>query len=205
MRHQEESSEDIFKLAGTSDDELITRSILNVLKLRLPWLLVALLGGIGCSFILGKFEVELDKFTYLAFYLPVIMAMGGNVATQSSTLIVRGLATGQVHSRKLFRTILREARVGSLIGLVCALIAGGLSGLFARLAGLPPATGLVVGLSMQISMTCAGLFGSLVPLTLSRLGVDPAVASGPFISMSNDAMGLLIYLTVARTLSIYLI
>ncbi|KXK38608.1 MAG: Magnesium transporter MgtE [Candidatus Hinthialibacteria bacterium OLB16] len=74
---QEESSEDIFKLAGTSDDELITRSILNVLKLRLPWLLVALLGGIGCSFILGKFEVELDKFTYLAFYLPVIMAMGG--------------------------------------------------------------------------------------------------------------------------------
>ncbi|MBW7938057.1 MAG: magnesium transporter [Candidatus Omnitrophica bacterium] len=202
---QEESSEDIFKLAGTSDDELITRSILNVLKLRLPWLLVALLGGIGCSFILGKFEVELDKFTYLAFYLPVIMAMGGNVATQSSTLIVRGLATGQVHSRKLFRTILREARVGSLIGLVCALIAGGLSGLFARLAGLPPATGLVVGLSMQISMTCAGLFGSLVPLTLSRLGVDPAVASGPFISMSNDAMGLLIYLTVARTLSIYLI
>jgi magnesium transporter len=202
---QEESSEDIFKLAGTSDDELVTRSVIDVLQLRLPWLLIALCGGIGCSFILKNFEGELSTFTYLAFYLPVIMAMGGNIATQSSTLIVRGLATGQVQSRQLARTIFREVRVGGMIGFICAILAGGFSGLFAWFSGLPIATGLVVGLAMQISMTFAGFFGSLVPLTLSRLGCDPAVSSGPFISMSNDAMGLLIYLSVARILTVLLL
>ncbi len=198
---QEESSEDIFKMAGTSDDELVTRSAWTVLGLRLPWLLVALVGGIGCSFILGGFEAELRQFTYLAFYLPVIMAMGGNIGTQSSTLIVRGIATGQVQTRKIVGTLAREARVGLMVGVVCALLAGAFSALYSEWVGLPLATGVVVGCSMAASMTIATVWGSLVPLTLSRLGFDPAVASAPFISMSNDALGLFIYLTVARVLS----
>lgn len=194
---QEETSEDIFKMAGSSEDELFTRSAWTVLKLRLPWLVIALVGGGGCASILGVFEFELSQFTYLSFYLPVIMAMGGNIATQSSTLIVRGLATGQLQSRKIFRTLLKEIRVGVMIGTFCGLMAGVFSALYAQSVGY----GLVVGVSMVLSMTVAALFGSLVPLTLARMGADPAVASGPFISMSNDALGLFIYLTVARLFS----
>ena len=201
---QEESSEDMFKMAGSSDDELVTRSAKSVLGLRLPWMLIALAGGGGCAIILWGFDNELELYPYIAFYLPVIMSMGGNIGNQSSTVIVRGLATGQIEAGRLTRTILKEVRVGILMGLVCGTLAGTFSGLFAGLNGNPTLTGVIVAISMVTSMTVAALFASTVPLTFSKLRIDPAVASGPFITMSNDALGLVIYLSVVRLMSSYL-
>lgn len=202
---QEEHTEDMFKMAGTSEDELVTRSARAVLALRFPWLLVALIGGGMCALLLRKFEGEIATHPYLAYYLPVIMAMGGNVGTQSSTLMVRGLATGQIQTSSLLPTIFREVRVGVLLGLSCGLLTGIFSGFLATLSGGPLAIGLIVALSMICSMTTATFFASLVPLTLSKLKVDPAVASGPFISVSNDVLGLAIYLTMTWSLHAYLI
>ena len=198
---QEENSEDMFKLAGSSDEELVTRSALSVIGMRLPWLLVALAGGFACAMILGVFEQELSHYTYLAFYLPVIMSMGGNIGTQSSTLIVRGLATGQIESGELIGTILKEVRVGAMIGVVCGFLAGAFGAFYAGLHGNPSKAGFIVALSMSASMTTSTLFASTIPLTFSRLRIDPAVASGPFISMFNDALGLVIYLSSIRLLS----
>jgi magnesium transporter len=201
---QEESSEDMFKLAGTSDDELVTRSARAVLTLRLPWMLIALVGGGVCALILGLFETELSTYTYLAFYLPVIMSMGGNIGTQSSTLMVRGIATGQIGGGGIGRTIFKELRVGLLMGGICGFLTGSFAAAYSNLSGDTPLVGLIVALSMTLSMTFSTIYASLVPLTLNRLGIDPAVASAPFISMSNDALGLSIYLTIIRILQPYL-
>ena len=200
----EETSEDMFRMAGSSEDELVTRSVWSVLRFRLPWLLIALSGGIVCAFILGRFETELSHFTYLAFYLPVIMTMGGNLGNQCSTLIVRGIATGRLETRHLFRVIWKEVRVAVLMGIFCGLIIACFSSTFAILKGDPVTVGMIVGISMTLSMTLAGLFASIVPMTLSKLGIDPAVASGPFISMSNDALGIVVYLTVTKILRSWL-
>ena len=198
---QDEGSEDMFLMAGTRGDEFATRSFRTVLGLRLPWMLVALAGGIGCAFLLGTFETELEQFTYLAFYLPVLMSMGGNVGNQSSTLIVRGLATGQLDSTRVFRTIGKEVRIGMALGIICGTLAGLFGMIYSIFTGGPLATGLIVGSSMFIAMAIAALFASMVPLLFSRVGIDPAVASGPFITMSNDALGIAIYLSVARLMS----
>lgn len=194
----EETSEDMFRMAGSSEDELFERSALGVLRFRLPWLLIALFGGVVCAFILGGFEYELAEYTYLAFYLPVIMTMGGNIGNQSSTLIVRGIATGHLDSSRVFRVIGKEVRVAVLMGMVCGILVAAFSSAFAAHKGDPMVVGVIVGASMTISMTVAGLFASIVPLTFSKLGIDPAVASGPFITMSNDALGIVVYFSITQ-------
>lgn len=202
---QEEHSEDMFKMAGTSEDELLARSARTAFRLRFPWLVVGLSLGWGSALILGGFDSFLAKYSYLTYFLPIVMAMGGNVGTQSSTLIVRGLATGQIERGRLLRTILRELRTGVLLGVVCGILAGSISSLIAQMFGHPPQVGLIVGASMALSMTTATLFGSLVPLTLSKMNIDPAVASGPFITTSNDALAVLIYLIVTWRLHAILV
>jgi len=202
---QDEHSEDMFKMAGTSDDELVARSARAAFRLRFPWLVVGLSLGWGSALILGGFNSFLAQYSYLTYFLPIVMAMGGNVGTQSSTLIVRGLATGQIERGRLIKTIFREVRVGLMLGIVCGILAGSISSLIAMLFGHPPQVGLIVGASMALSMIVATLFGSLVPLTLSKLKIDPAVASGPFITTSNDALAVLIYLLVTWRLHTMLV
>jgi magnesium transporter len=202
---QDEHSEDMFKMAGTSDDELVARSARTAFRLRFPWLVVGLSLGWGSALILGGFDSFLAKYSYLTYFLPIVMAMGGNVGTQSSTLIVRGLATGQIESGRFVRIMLREIRIGSLLGVVCGVLAGSISSAIAKLFGHPPQVGIIVGASMTISMVAATLFGSLVPLTFAKLKIDPAIASGPFISTSNDALAVTIYLVVTWRLHTVLI
>ena len=191
---EEEHSEDMLMMAGTTEDELVTRSARTALKLRLPWMLGGLFLGAVCTFILKGFEEVLEQSKYVAFYLPVIMSMGGNIGSQSSTVVVRGLATGQIDAGHLLRTIFREVRVGFLMGIACGSIAGTLGATFAWWTGDPATIGLVLAVSMLISMTLAACFASIIPLTFSKLGIDPAVASGPLITMSNDALSLVIYM-----------
>ncbi len=191
---EEEASEDIFKLAGSDDAELEDDSPFSSCRARLPWLLVTLAAGFISSLILKRF-IDNAHIAVLSSFVPIIMAMGGNTGIQSSTLIIRGLAVGSFDERRLFRLLGRELLTGMLMGIIC----GGIIGVWAHLivgAGhVMPAVYLAstVGLALFCAMMFAAAFGAFVPLLLNRFRVDPAVASGPFVTASNDVIALLIY------------
>ncbi len=194
---QEEASEDIFKLAGSSDEELEYSSPFQASRARLPWLLITLGTGLVTSMILKAFMHSISAMEVLAlsFFVPIVMAMGGNTGIQSSTLIIRGLAIGSFSGRNLYRVFLREMVTGMLMGGIC----GTAIGLWAAFiigggTAYPPAVlGLAVGLALFSAMMFAATFGAFAPLLLNRCKFDPAVASGPFVTASNDIIALLIY------------
>jgi magnesium transporter len=196
---EEEASEDIFKLAGSSDTELEDTSPMQACKARLPWLLITLGTGFISSLILKSFMNHLStaEIVVLSFFVPVIMAMGGNTGIQSSTLIIRGIALGASHSRRVMKIITHEIIAGASMGLIC----GTTIGLWAHFviaqdsgASVAPSyLALTVGIALFSAMAFAAVFGALVPVLLNRAKVDPAVASGPFVTSSNDIFALLIY------------
>ena len=196
---EEEASEDIFKLAGSSDTELEDTSPLQACKARLPWLLITLGTGFISSLILKSFDSHLKgaHIAALIFFVPIIMGMGGNTGIQSSTLIIRGIALGASHSRRITKIIMHEIIAGASMGIIC----GTTIGLWARFliasggeaAIAPSYLALTVGLALFTAMAFAAVFGALVPVALNRVKIDPAVASGPFVTASNDIFALLIY------------
>lgn len=187
---REEATEDIFKMAATSDEELEVKSAFSVVRLRLPWLVICLGGALLSGTIIGLFSYALEQVIALASFIPVITAMGGNAGLQSSTVVVRNLALGRAEPRNILRTALRELRVGLLLGAFSGLIVG----LAAWAIVGQPMLGLVVGLAMIGAIMVATVVGTYMPLLFKRIGVDPAVASGPFITTANDMIGLTIYL-----------
>ena len=195
---EEEASEDIFKLAGSTEEELEYSSPLQACRARLPWLLITLATGFVTSSILKAFMHRISTLEVLAlsFFVPIVMGMGGNTGIQSSTLIIRGLAVGSFNEKKLYRLLFREIATGMLMGLICGTVIGG----WARFVigqsatAFPPAfLALTVGIALFSAMIFAAVFGAFVPLALNRFKIDPAVASGPFVSASNDIFALLIY------------
>jgi magnesium transporter len=194
---QEEATEDIYKLAGTSDDELLSKSAFKVARIRLPWLFVCLAGSLISGLVISFFSGTLSQAVAIAAFMPAIMAMGGNTGLQSSTATVRGIATGYISLLRVRGVIFREIRTALLMGMACGIIMALVS--FIWSGGLI-VMGLVVGLSIFIAMSLSATMGILIPITFKRNNVDPAVASGPFITMINDITGLLIYLTLATIL-----
>jgi magnesium transporter len=196
---EEEASEDIFKLAGSDDSELEDTSPMQACKARLPWLLITLGTGFVSSLILKSFmnHLSVAEIVALSFFVPIIMAMGGNTGIQSSTLIIRGIALGASHSRKVMKIITHEVIAGASMGLIC----GSTIGLWAHFvivgnggsAVAPSHLALTVGIALFSAMAFAAVFGALVPVLLDRAKIDPAVASGPFVTASNDIFALLIY------------
>lgn len=197
IRH--EATEDIAKMAGTKAEVLGARSAFRIARLRLPWLITTLIGQLVVAFIIKHFEFTLNKVLALASFLPLIAAMGGNVGSQSATIVVRGLATGQIPYRDMVKTIFREFRVGALLGisygvalvLMAFAIYGDRFGLF-----FP----LVVGLGMCISMVVASSTGAAEPFILSRFGVDPATATGPLITTTTDLIATSAYFLLATAI-----
>lgn len=180
---EEEATEDIMRMAGTSEDALLARSASHGIRHRLPWLIATFGGGLGISFLIGRFESVLDKVTIAAAFMPIIAGMGGNVGTQSATIVIRGLALGHVSVSKGRSVLWRELRVSGTLGLFY----GALLAVFTHVLGVPhPMLGGVVGASLCISILLAGLLGAIFPLLFSRLGVDPAVATGPFVTTVVD-------------------
>jgi magnesium transporter len=199
---EEEVSEDILRMAGTHEDELIYGDkIWKISRLRLPWLLTNLFGGLLTGYLLWLFKVALHEAIVLITFIPVITGMGGNVGIQSSTITVRGLATGDVDLQRLGRTIFKEVRVGLLMALAC----GFTLGVVAEIWHHNPALGVAVGSAMAAAIVVASLMGTLVPIIFKRLGVDPAVASGPFVTTANDITGILIYLSISTLFLKYII
>ena len=192
---QEEAAEDISHMAGiSSESDPRESSILRISRVRLPWLIIGLLGGMLAAWVLDSFEHILhSEIVMLLFFVPVIMGMGGNAGIQSSTIVVRGLATGDINLRETWARLVRELWVALLNGFLCAaLIALIIISLWQE-----PRVGLLVAFSLLSVMFVAAIVGASVPLILKRLGVDPAIATGPFITISNDILGLFIYMGLA--------
>jgi magnesium transporter len=188
----EEAEEDYSRMAGTDEEEFREDSIYRKAMLRLPWLVTGLAGGVLSALVFSHFEVDIQSVIALAFFVPVITAMGGNVAIQSSAVMVRGLATGEITPRGAFSRLVREGGVAVITGLVCAALI-----FVAAWAWRGPVIGAVVGGSMLAVILIATSVGAFVPLVLDRLHIDPALATGPFVTTTNDILGILVYLSFA--------
>ncbi len=195
---EEEASEDILRLAGSDDEELENISIFKSSSIRLPWLFITLFGGFITSSILNMFVHHIEDVIILASFVPVVLAMGGNTGIQASTLTVRSIALGVQKDKNIPKLLLREMTTGAVMGLICSTIIGIWVFIVAKSEHLsfdtPPLyLALIVGVALFSAMAFAAVFGALIPIILDRLKIDPAVSSGPFISIFNDISALLIY------------
>lgn len=185
----EEAEEDIAHMAGT-DEEVLERSAVVIVRERLPWLLVGLAGGLFSAVVMSFFEADLKLALQASFFVPVVMGMGGNVGIQSSTIVVRGLATCELDLTDTWARLFRETRVSLMTGLICSLILLGVIWLWMG----EPLTAIVIACGLAIVILQASVVGAMVPLILKRRGIDPALATGPFITTTNDILGLSVYL-----------
>ena len=190
---KEEADKDYQMAAGITQDVEADDSILELTKARLPWLFLGLLGGIGAFIIMEGFQDVFEKYAALFFFTPLIAAMAGNVGVQSSAIIVQGLANddikGSINSR-----LLKELLLAALNGVVLALFLF----LFVWLSQGKITLAIAISVSLVVVIIVAGLIGTFVPLFLNKKGIDPAIATGPFITTSNDIFGILIYFMIAK-------
>ncbi|SHL39056.1 magnesium transporter [Desulfatibacillum alkenivorans DSM 16219] len=191
-----EATEDMFKMAGVGEEFVETQSIVKSTRIRLPWLFASCLGGVLAYFIIGRFEASLKQMAYLAAFIPVIMGMGGNIGTQSSTIVVRGIATGRINIRDLWRVVGKELSVGLILGVFYGLVVGAV----ARITHDQWSLSFAVTLAVMSSMSIAALVGSMFPLIFARLHIDPAVATGPFVTTSIDILSVFFYFQIATVL-----
>ena len=190
---KEEADKDYQMAAGITQGVEADDSILELTKARLPWLFLGLLGGIGAFIIMEGFQGVFEKYAALFFFTPLIAAMAGNVGVQSSAIIVQGLANddikGSINSR-----LLKEMLLAALNGVILALFLF----LFVWLSQGKIALAIAISVSLVVVIIVAGLIGTFVPLFLNKRGIDPAIATGPFITTSNDIFGILIYFMIAK-------
>lgn len=191
---REETSKDYQMLSGISENIETTDNVWVMSRARLPWLLVAMFGGIAGAMVIGNYEEELQLNPQMAFFIPLVVAMGGNVGIQSSALIVQGLANNTLSKDGMVVRILKELAVGLLNGLACTAVLMAYSFLFSY----PLELSLTIGASLLAVILFAAAFGTFMPLTLNRMKIDPALATGPFITTSNDIIGLLFYFMIGR-------
>ena len=187
---EEEASEDIQKMAGIADEEEIREtSVFKISFGRLPWLLVGFVGQLIAALVLSQFEASLRDIFLAIFFIPMMMAMGGNSGIQAATIVVRGIALGELSPDDTFKRLSREIKVSLFNGAVCGLLLFGIIAVFDT-----PTFGFVLALSMLAVIINASILGASIPLILRKVGVDPAIAAGPLITTFNDIIGLAIYL-----------
>jgi magnesium transporter len=191
----EELEEDILLLAGVGDSS-VSDTIIETVRGRLPWLAVNLATAILASIVIAQFEATIAQFVALAILMPIIASMGGNAATQSLTVAVRAIATKDISSTNIGRVIRREVGVGILTGLIFA-VSMGLIGVFWFGTAM---LGVVIAISMLINLVVANLAGTTIPVILEKLGIDPALASGAFVTTVTDVVGFFAFLSIAGIL-----
>ena len=189
---EEEANEDISLMAGVLDQEIAEESALKISRARLPWLLLGLFGGLISAMVINHFHGSLEKMLALSFFIPVIMAMGGSTGTQAATVVIRGLATGDISIVHTGKRLLTELWVALINGILCGIVLGIVVAFWLS----DPQLGLGVGVSLITVIIFSGSFGAFVPFLLRKFNIDPALAAGPFITTSNDILGLLIYLGI---------
>ena len=191
---KEEAEKDYQMASGISEDIEANDNIWNITRARLPWLLIGLFGGILGAKIIGVFDLE-SNFE-LAFFIPLIAAMGGNVGVQSAAIVVQGLANNNLGSNNITAKLIKELGVAIFNGLICSLIIL----LVTLLIGYNIKISLTVSISLLSVIIFAALFGTFIPLILERYDIDPALATGPFITTINDVLGLIIYFTIGQAI-----
>ncbi|WDE96930.1 magnesium transporter [Lentisphaera profundi] len=202
----EEADEDIAIMTGTSEAVSHDANLMEAIRLRLPWLVVTLLLALTNAFVIGHFLKSLDKFIVLAAFPTVIAAMGGNTGMQSATVFIRELALEKILPEEFSSLVLRETLSGFLMGIVCGLIAAliayiGIPILYGETSHLNPfILAKIIFFSVCFGMTSASLIGTLIPISLRKWGLDPAVAAGPFVTTMNDILSSFIYFFIATTL-----
>ncbi len=197
---REEATEDILRMAGAGHMLVDTREFGASFRARLPWLGAAAFGGLLVASSLQGFEDALRSVPALALFMPVVAGMGGNVGTQSSTIVVRGLAVGYVETTRIGRMMLREVALGASLGMIYGIAIALLAPLLGTTGGDPFGLGLTITLGTMGSMMIAAAVGTCVPLIMHRLNIDPAIATGPFVTTSVDILGLLLYFWLASAL-----
>ena len=190
----EEAGEDYSRLAGMSDNESTSDSALETAKKRLPWLIGLTFMGMITAWMLSFFEDTLAKVVLLSAFIPVISGMAGNTGTQSLAVAIRGISTGEIKESSKLKLAGRELGSGFLTGVVCGIVIF----LIIIVMYQEPTLGIIVSGSLIASMSVATIIGTIVPLMMNKVGIDPAIASGPFITTANDIISLLIYFALAN-------
>jgi magnesium transporter len=193
---KEEAEKDYQMASGISEKVESSDSLFVISRARLPWLLIGLLGGILGAYVIGFFEYQLKENAVMATFIPLILAMGGNVGVQSSAIIVQSLANNTLNYESIFKKLFKELLVALFNGFICASIAL----IFCWITRSDFYLALTIGVSLVAVFTYAGLFGTFVPLILNKYKIDPALATGPFITTTNDIIGLLIYFLIGMAL-----
>jgi len=198
---QDEATEDILKMAGAGTELGETDGVWSNLRVRAPWLMASSVGGLIAAGVMGTFKETIEAHYYLALFVPIILGLSGNVGTQSATVTVRALAVGQlVHGEKNWRVVRRELAIGIVLGLFFGVLIGGIGWAFAQSFFY----GMTIGLSLAAGMIVSNVVGTAIPLVLSRLNIDPAVATGPLVTTSVDILGILTYFSIATLLGAFL-
>ncbi|MEL6409178.1 MAG: magnesium transporter [Pseudomonadota bacterium] len=189
----EEHEEDILRLAGVSEEGSLSDRVINTTKRRFPWLAVNLFTSILASLVIAQFEEAITQIVALAVLMPIIASMGGNAGTQSLTVAVRAIATKDLTGSNVWRFIRREVLVGLVNGVIFAVVMGIVGVLW--FGG--PELGYVIGAAMVINLAVAGFAGTVIPVLLERFGIDPALASGAFVTTVTDVIGFFAFLGLA--------
>ena len=204
---EEETTEDIFNQAGLANvsgsefdrsDVLVNGSMWKIWKVRLPFLVITLAAGFLAGLVIGGFEEALMSSAAVAIFIPLIMDMGGNIGTQSSTVFARGVVLGHIDTSKFMKHFLKETSVGLSIGILVGIVAGAIAGIVSYMWQGEPMLGVAVGLALVCTMTLAALLGFLVPYMLIKINVDQAAGSAPIITSIKDISGLLIYFVLVN-------
>lgn len=197
---REEAEEDLQVISGSSGDEELSSSIFEITRGRLPWLAVGLLGTFLSASVVKQFEAALEQVVVLAFFIPIMTAMAGNAAIQSAAITVQGLSSGRLLVGDAFRRVFKEMTVALLNGAALSLLLCGIVWLFGIGGADTLRLALVSSLALFIVILLATTNGAFIPVVLSRLGIDPAVSMGPFVTTANDILGLTIYFAITTTL-----
>ena len=192
---KEEAEKDYQMAAGLTDDVEADDTILQLSKARLPWLVLGLFGGLAAAAIMGGFENALKSFPILFFFTPLIAAMAGNVGVQSSAIIVQGLANDNIKG-SMWKRLLKEVSLSLLNGVILAILVI----IFGMIQNYDTKISITLALSLIVVIIFAALIGTFVPLILDKKGIDPAVATGPFITTSNDIFGIFIFFFIAKVI-----
>lgn len=193
---KEEAEKDYQMASGISEKVESSDNIWMLSRARLPWLLIGLTGGILGAYVIGGFEDKISEFPVMASFIPLILAMGGNVGVQSSAIIVQSLANNSLEIETIAKKLIKELLVALVNGVICSLIAL----VFCLFTENDPLLSLTIGVALISVFLYAGLFGTFIPLILNRYKIDPALATGPFITTTNDVIGLLLYFLIGWAL-----
>lgn len=207
---QEEATEDIFDKAGLADlnvresdrsERLVNGSVFQIWRVRLPFLIITMIGGLMAGGVIEAFEEALEAIAAVAIFIPVIMDMGGNAGTQSSTIFARGLILGHINTKKFVKHLGKETLVGLSMGVLVGIATGVIASVWQGI----PELGIAVGLALAITMTLATTLGFFIPYTLFKLGIDQAAGADPIITTIKDISGLLIYFVLVTQFLGYLL